>query len=217
MIKVYGAKSSMAVLKGKVRDIRVNWLLEELKVPYERISLDPSQKENFSEGYLKINPFGKVPSLVDDTVGANPVTLFESGAICEYLAGKYKKFQPEYGTADWHIYQQWVFLATTSIEPAASRILMGLHFLKPGPAATEFVESGERALVRYIPHLNSLFKTQLYLMKSEFSVADILLCCAFGFIDGSKCLDEAHSLKEYMARCLDRPAYKAAYAKNGEA
>ena len=65
------------------------WYLEEKGIPYNLVELDLRGHENRQPDYLSINPFGKLPSLVDDSlIGADgqPLKLFESGAILLHLA-----------------------------------------------------------------------------------------------------------------------------------
>ena len=70
----------------QTRATRPRWLLEELEVPYELIRISLAQGEQKKPEYLKIHPHGLVPALVD-----GGVTLFESSAICLYLADKFPK------------------------------------------------------------------------------------------------------------------------------
>ncbi|HWO41158.1 MAG TPA: glutathione S-transferase family protein [Candidatus Eisenbacteria bacterium] len=77
MIKLYDFKSSPNCQRVKV-------VLEEKRLPYETIPIDLRKKEQKTPEYLKINPYGKVPALIDgDTV------LYESCIINEYLNEKY--------------------------------------------------------------------------------------------------------------------------------
>ena len=71
------------------RSFRPRWLLEEMEVAYDLIKVTPEMSK--SSEYLKLHPHSKVPVLVD-----NDITIFESAAICTYLADKYinKKFAP---------------------------------------------------------------------------------------------------------------------------
>ena len=65
------------------------WYLEEKGIPYKLVELDLRGHEHRQPDYLSINPFGKLPSLVDDGfIGADgqPLKLFESGAILLHLA-----------------------------------------------------------------------------------------------------------------------------------
>jgi glutathione S-transferase len=62
----------------------VEWALEELGVPYERVVLDRAKGEHRAPEYLSIHPSGRVPALVD-----GDVRLFESAAIIAWLGEKY--------------------------------------------------------------------------------------------------------------------------------
>ena len=77
----------MIMLYGSVRSsaARCYWCLEEIGVAYKGVPVDMKANEHKSENFLKINPNGKVPALVDDQI-----QLFESMAINFYLAEKYK-------------------------------------------------------------------------------------------------------------------------------
>jgi glutathione S-transferase len=77
MLTIYGTKRSSAY--------RCHWLLAELGVEYETKAVDILGGENKSEAFLKMNPNGKVPVLVD-----GDFTLFESFAINAYLAEKHR-------------------------------------------------------------------------------------------------------------------------------
>ena len=68
----------------RTRATRPRWMLEELGHPYTIIHVDLDAKENREPGYLRVHPLGRVPVLVD-----GDVTIFESIAICMYLADKY--------------------------------------------------------------------------------------------------------------------------------
>ena len=65
------------------------WYLEEKGIPYELVELDLQNNQHRQPDYLAINPFGKLPSLVDDSLtgpDGQPLRLFESGAILLHLA-----------------------------------------------------------------------------------------------------------------------------------
>ena len=59
------------------------WYMAEKQIDYHLINLDMRGRQHKQPDYLKINPFGKLPSLVDESTG---ISLFESGAILLYLA-----------------------------------------------------------------------------------------------------------------------------------
>ena len=69
--------------------MKVALLLEELGLPYEAVPVDTRKGEQFSADYLKVNPNGKVPAIVD-----GGVRVFDSNAILLYLADREKRFVP---------------------------------------------------------------------------------------------------------------------------
>ena len=79
------------------RSLRVIWLCEELGLSYEAIPVDFSADYRMSEEWLRMNPVGKVPVLTD-----GDLTLFESGAMVQYLLDRYGKgaLQPVHGTPE---------------------------------------------------------------------------------------------------------------------
>jgi glutathione S-transferase len=83
-----------------------------MSIPYELIQVNMAQLGQ--PEYRKLHPHGKVPVLVDENV-----TIFESAAICTYLADKYseKGLAPATGTAARGYYYQWLFYATVTLEP----------------------------------------------------------------------------------------------------
>src|SRR5665213_2192189 len=78
---------------------KVPIMLEELGLEYEIHPINISKGEQMTPEYLAINPNNKIPALVDDaatgTPADGPITIFESGAILEYLAEKTGKLMPQ--------------------------------------------------------------------------------------------------------------------------
>src|SRR5581483_8215531 len=89
---------------------KVSIMLEECGLPYNvhKINIG-TNAEQFTPEYLKINPNGKIPSIVDpDGPGGKPIALMESGAILIYLADKTGKFFPakrKYDVLQWLMFQ----------------------------------------------------------------------------------------------------------------
>jgi glutathione S-transferase len=119
-LTLYGAVRSRASM--------VRWYLEEKEIPYAFVQLDLKSGEHRQEPFTTINPFGKVPALVDDAlVGPHggALNLFESGAILFHLAESYgKEFHPdgpgggEGATARRALTTQWLLFANASLGPA---------------------------------------------------------------------------------------------------
>ena len=77
---------------------KVAIMLEECGLAYKTRLLRLGQGDQFAPEFLSINPNAKIPAIVDDdppaAYGATPVSVFESGAILLYLAGKAGRFAP---------------------------------------------------------------------------------------------------------------------------
>ena len=89
---------------------KVSIMLEECALPYRTHKVNiGTNSEQFTPDYLKINPNGKIPAIVDpEGPGGKPIAIMESGAILIYLADKAKKFLPEklkYQTLQWLMFQ----------------------------------------------------------------------------------------------------------------
>jgi glutathione S-transferase len=68
--------------------------MEEKDISYQLIELDHQKGENYNTEFLAINPFGKLPTLIDSSISMpnrEPLTLFESGAILLHLAEQYSE------------------------------------------------------------------------------------------------------------------------------
>lgn len=96
---------------------RVSILLEELGLEYAVHPVNIRKAEQFRQEVLALNPYGKVPVVVDrDPSLVAPVVLFESGAILIYLAEKSGRFLPAEPSARAEVLR-WSMVALTSLGP----------------------------------------------------------------------------------------------------
>jgi GST-like protein len=90
---------------------KVHIMLEECALPYEVHGVDIGAGEQFAPAFLKISPNNKIPAIVDpEGPDGKPISLFESGAILLYLAGKTGQFLPKdtagkYKVMEWLMWQ----------------------------------------------------------------------------------------------------------------
>src|SRR5688572_4301937 len=96
------------------RSMRPHWLLEEIGAPYRLVHVDLAAGGHRAAEYLEINPSGTVPALVD-----GDMSMFESAAICMYLADKYPegRLAPAVGSPARGPYYQWMLYAAVTVEP----------------------------------------------------------------------------------------------------
>jgi GSH-dependent disulfide-bond oxidoreductase len=145
--------------------------LEELELPYNTKLVDVWKGDQFSPEFLKINPNGKVPAIVDhDGPGGKPYTVIESGAILLYLADKTGKFLPK-DTRKRFDAIQWMMIQMTGVGPMFGQ---WTHFKMMAPKGNDY------ALSRYtteVKRLYDLLEQRLgqvpYLGGDEYSIADI--------------------------------------------
>ena len=184
MLKLYGAERSRAAI--------VRWYLEELAVPYELVTLDLQAGDQLQPTFLSINPFAKVPAIVD-----GEFSLWESGAILMYLAEKYGN-------------------ELDSVEKRAT-IAQWISFANSTLGMWIFVEANrEREISRLMKPLNELFEHQPFVLGDQFSVADVALGSTLSYITMTLKLDLSEHLGvvAYMKRMADRPAFEIAIGKH---
>lgn len=161
MIKIYGNNRSRAS--------RCWWALEELGLDYEKDEINHTEGETQSADYLKLNPAGKVPTMVD-----GDVVLFESIAINFYLAQKYKGDMWPGNEGTQALALQWSFWGVTEVEPYVVTLCIERVF-KPEPARDPAkAEAAEEELKKRLTVLDGhLQKMGGTLTKGPFNIGDL--------------------------------------------
>ncbi|NOJ83009.1 glutathione S-transferase family protein [Myxococcus xanthus] len=175
------------------RAVIARWMLDECGAQYEIVPIDFEKKEHKSPEFLKINPAGKLPALVD-----GDTRLFESAAICLYLAEKFPDAQlaPKPGDKDWGRYLSLMVYSTSQLEPA-----MGDHLMKlpTGPA---------RGWTDFETVLN-VIEGELgqgpYLFGERFTAADVMVGSMFIWMRIFGSQTGRPALEAYIERLLARP------------
>ena len=192
------------------RSFRPRWLLEELGVPYQVVRVDLPAGEHKRPEYLKINPNGAVPALVD-----GELVLFESAAICQYLADKVpeKRLVPALGTPARGLYYQWMHYAMASLEPPILDIFM--HTVRR-PESERIPAVAEEARPLFATRLDVLERAlagRSFILGEEFSAADVMLGSLLGWARAMRILgDERPNVAAYVTRLTQRPAFRRASA-----
>jgi glutathione S-transferase len=192
------------------RSIRPRWLLEELGVPCEVKLVSLAAGDQKKPEYLKLNPNGTVPTLVD-----GDLVLWESAAICQYLADKYpeKRLAPPVGTPERGKYYQWIHYAMSGIEPPAVTVFMHTMQLPEAERVPALVDGAKAQLGRVIRVVDDALAGREWILGSQFSVADVMVgstlvwCQMMGLIG-----DQYANVPGYLARCAARPALQRASA-----
>jgi glutathione S-transferase len=208
------------------RSQRVLWLLEELELPYEIKPYYRDPKTMLAPAELReVHPLGKSPVISDGTL-----TLAESGAIIEYLVGRYGagRFAPAEGTPERVRYTYWMHFAEGSAMPP---LLMKLVFERIKSAPMPFFvrpvarKIADRALDSFV--LPNLWRN-LDFIESELAVADWFVGGGFTAADIQMSfpieaararggLDERRPRTiAWLERVHTRPAYRRALERGGK-
>ena len=186
----------------KTRAIRALWMLEELGVPYERVRIDiRDANARADRAFRAVSPMGKVPALED---GAT--RLWDSGAICAYLADQYPRaaLAPSIGDPDRGRYLQWLMYTNAVIEPAMAE--------KFTNAAVSAAAHGWGSFELMLSVLRDGLAAGPWILGARFSAADVLLGTACHFLQQFKLIDAEPAIARYVERCTGRPAFARALA-----
>jgi len=198
-IQIYGPTASRAA--------RALWIAHELDIPFEHVGME--MKDLKTPEYLKVNPNGKVPTLVD-----GDFKLFESMAINLYLAKRFNKegFWPSSPEDQARCYQ-WSFWGMTEIEKPLLTILIDMFMTAPDKRKPEAVAEAQKTLPKPFGVLNAALEGREYLVGSGFTVADLNLASICSWAKPIKYdFKPFPKAGAWLDRCLARPAYKAARA-----
>ncbi len=197
-MKVYFAPNSRAV--------RTVWLLEEIGLPYELERFTLGQKEMRGPEYARINPNGRVPTLVD-----GDITITESTAIAQYLAAKYSPgLAPGPEDPNFATYLQWLHYAEGMIMPPVNNYVVETILLPPERRNEAMAKRALKLLNKVLAAAETHMEGREFI-AGEFNVADTVTGHA---VIISRRLGADFSvlpnLAAYADRLETRPAFKAA-------
>ena len=149
------------------RGLVIEWLLIELGVEFEKIEL-AYHTEMKSESYLKINPFGKVPTLVD-----GDMVIYEMPAICAYLADKFfdQGLAPALDDPKRGLYFRWLFFAAGPWDAATTDRALKVEITDEQKMHIGYGNFQDT----YTALIQGLEQAQPYLCGEQFTVADVFV------------------------------------------
>jgi GSH-dependent disulfide-bond oxidoreductase len=188
---------------------KISILLEELKLPYTLKLVNIGKGEQFQPAFLKISPNNRMPAIVDpDGPGGKPISVFESGAIMQYLGRKTGKFYPQDERARVAV-DEWLFWQVGGLGPMAGQ---ANHFLT---YAKEDLAYPKKRYTDEVHRLFGVMEKRLAGRKylaGTFSIADM---ACWGWVTSAtryQPLDEFPHLAAWQARLGARPAVKRGHA-----
>jgi glutathione S-transferase len=181
----YNPRSRAAIAK---------WMLDECGAAYEIVPIDFEKREHKAPEFLRINPAGKLPALVD-----GDSKIFENAAICLYLGDKFREanLAPKIGAPERGRYLSLMVYSTSQLEPAMGDTVLGM----PTPPQRGWTD---------LETAKDIIEGELgdgpYLFGDWFTAADVMIGSMFiwkRMLGGSP---ERPKLEAYVDRLLKRPA-----------
>ena len=150
---------------------KVHVMLEECGLPYRAIPINIGVGDQFTPQFLAISPNNKIPAITDpDGPDGKPISLFESGAILLYLAGKTGRFLPESVRAKYEVLQ-WLMFQMGGVGPMLGQ---AHHFRIYAPEKIPYaVERYTNEAKRLYSVMNKRLGHSRYLGGPDYSIADI--------------------------------------------
>jgi len=180
---------------------KISIALEEMGLPYEVKVIDFATNEQKSDWYVKLNPNGRIPALLDDDFA-----LFESGAILIYLAEKTGKFLPRDVQGRSRVIQ-WLMFQMSGVGPMMGQANVFLRYFPEKIQAA--IDRYQREVTRLFGVMDKQLSTHEYI-AGAYSIADMALWpWVSGYEWSGVSVDEFAHLKRWLALVGDRPAVQA--------
>ena len=191
------------------RSVRALWLFNELNLPYELEIYPLGDKSMRTPEYLKVHPLGRVPALED-----GDLTIFESGAIVQYVLDRYGNgtMVPNSASPDYPTYLQWLHYAEGMIMPQINIIVVETIFLPEERRNQTNVDRATKLLTRMLTAVDMHLQDREFL-AGEFSGADIMTghaCIVSGRLGAD--ISDKPNVAAYIDRLEARPALQKAWA-----
>lgn len=183
---------------------KISIMLEECRLPYTVVPVDISKGDQFKPEFLAISPNNRMPAIVDrDGPGGKPISIFESGAILQYLGRKTGKFYPASERARVEV-EQWLFWQVGGLGPMAGQ---AHHFRMYAPEKIPY------AIDRYTNECNRLYGVMnkrladREFLAGKYSIAD-MACVGWASrrkVQGQD-IEQFPHFKRWLETMLARPA-----------
>jgi GST-like protein len=190
---------------------KITIALEEMGLPYEIKVINILKGDQFNPDYLAFSPNNKMPAIIDPNgFDGQPISVFESGAILQYLGRKTGQFYPTDERKRIEV-EEWLMWQMGGFGPMLGQ---NHHFSKFAPEKLPY------AINRYVEETRRLYKvldkrfSDRDYVAGEYSIADMaIISWALSWEMQSIDLDQYPNVKIYIDRMLARPAVQRALAQ----
>ncbi|MDR3444008.1 glutathione binding-like protein [Dyella sp.] len=195
---------------------KITLLLEETGIPYTIKPVNIGKGEQFQPAFLAISPNNRMPAMVDNSPmgGGDPISVFESGAILQYLAEKTGRFMPTDVRGKYTVLE-WLYWQVGGLGPMLGQ---NHHFNRYAPEKIPY------AIDRYVNETRRLYGVldkrlhgRAFIVGKDYTIADM---AAYPWIvpyeNQGMVLEDFPHLKAWFEAIRERPATKRAYAIGDE-
>lgn len=186
---------------GETKDLRAQWALEEIGLPYRVHALDHTAGDLHGDAFSRISPFHQVPVIEDDGF-----VVAESAAVVLYLAEKAGKLIPSDVQGRTRVVQ-WCFAAVSTVAPTLTCLDVIAIFDRDNTAHNVLAEARKLA-GRWLGDVERRLEDREWIACADFTVADIMMASVLRDIRKTDLLDPFPRVKAYHARCHARPAWQ---------
>jgi len=190
---------------------KMTMFFEETQIPYRMHTVNLQKNEQSSPEFLRLSPNGKMPAIIDHDPlgGGGPVTLFESGAILQYLAEKSEQLLPENLRQRLEVLQ-WLYWQVSGFSPTAGQ--QG-YFRRATEQVPFAIDRFTQETTRLYGVLDRRLADREYVAGDTFSIADI---SAYPWAAPYEMLhqdiDKLPHVERWLDRVSARPATQRAYS-----
>lgn len=207
MLKIYAIDKAPPLASSAGRCFL---LLEELGLEYETVGLKFSEREHKSEEYLKINPNGRIPTLIDDGF-----VIWESIAINRYLSRKHNPELLGKSDTDMGLVEQWCIWGMSEYQtPLLSALRHGM-MLSAEKRDQSIFDSEVEKLNNLHKILDDMLENKEYLVGDYFTLADLQNAVAINMMNFIKVdLSKYSNLTKWLEKITNRPAFQKLQAQS---
>ncbi|UQY37105.1 glutathione S-transferase N-terminal domain-containing protein [Pseudomonas fulva] len=189
---------------------KISIFLEESGLDYDVHPVNIGEGQQFEPAFLKISPNNRIPAIVDNNPGdgGEPISVFESGAILEYLADKIGRFMPLQPRLRVQV-QQWLHWQMGGLGPMAGQ---NHHFVRFAPEQIPYaIDRYVKETARLYGVLDRQLEGREY-VAGDYSIADMAIYpWAKGWELQRQRLEDFPNMAAWLARMGKRPAVQRAY------
>ncbi len=183
---------------------KITIMLEELGLPYEIHWVDITKGDQFKPDFLALSPNNRIPAIIDpEGPEGKPISIFESGAILQYLGRKTEQFYPQDERLRVNV-DQWLMWQMGGLGPMAGQ---AHHFRQYAPEPIQYsIDRYTNEVNRLYGVMNKQLENQDYL-AGDYSIADI---ACIGWVSlyerQGQNMNDFPQLEQWIDRLMQRPA-----------